>query len=66
MFVDYLTSDVREKIEEIKKMGVRLVSVGFGDQAKLSELEKKITEENALHFEEFESARTLGTAIIQG
>ncbi|KAL9984404.1 hypothetical protein ACROYT_G006692 [Oculina patagonica] len=55
---------VREKMEEIKEMGVRLVIVGFGERAKQSELEN-ITRENALHFEEFELARTLGTAIIQ-
>lgn len=69
MFVNDLrgvnVDSVREKMEEIKEMGVRLVIVGFGERAKQSELEN-ITRENALHFEEFELARTLGTAIIQG
>ena len=52
-------------IEEIREMDVQLVAVGFGEQANLNELEN-ITERDALHFEEFESARTLGTAVIQG
>ena len=49
---------IHEKMEEIREMGVRLVTVGFGEQAKQSELEN-IAKENALHFEEFELASTL-------
>ena len=67
MFVNDLRNadGVREVIEDMKEMGVQLVAVGFGEQAKLSQLEE-IAEKNALHFEEFESARSLGTAIVQG
>ncbi|PFX26324.1 Short transient receptor potential channel 4 [Stylophora pistillata] len=55
---------VQDVIGEIQGMDVRLVAVGFGDQANLNQLEK-ITKRDALHFEEFESARTVGTAIVQ-
>lgn len=67
MFVDDLTnvSGVCEQVKEIKEMGVKVVTVGFGEKAKQSQLEE-IMEENALYFEEFELARTVGTAIIQG
>ena len=67
MLVDDLTNvpGVCEPIMEIKEMGVKVVTVGFGENAKQSQLEK-IMVENALHFEEFEFARTVGTAIIQG
>lgn len=67
MFVDDLTNmpGVREQMKEIKEMDVEVVTVGFGEKAKQSQLEK-IMEGNALHFEEFEFARTVGTAIIQG
>lgn len=67
MFVNDLSNveGVRVVIEEIREMDVQLVAVGFGEQASQNELEN-ITERDALHFEEFESARTLGTAVIQG
>ena len=67
MFVNDLSNGegFRVVIEEIREMDVQLVAVGFGEQANLNELEN-ITERDALHFEEFESARTLGTAVIQG
>lgn len=67
MFVNDLSNveGVRVVIEEIREMDVQLVAVGFGEQASQNELEN-ITEGDALHFEEFESARTLGTAVIQG
>ena len=67
MFVDDVTNvlGVCEQMKEIKEMGVKVVTVGFGEKAKQSQLEE-IMEENALHFEEFEFARTVGTAIIQG
>lgn len=67
VFVDDLRSvdGVLEKMEDIREMGVQVVTVGLGEQAKQSELEK-ITKGNALHFEEFELAKTLGTALIQG
>lgn len=67
MFVNDLSNveGVRVVIEEIREMDVQLVAVGFGEQASQNELEN-ITERDALHFEEFESVRTLGTAVIQG
>ena len=46
-------------------MGVKVVTVGFGENAKQSQLEKNMAE-NALHFEEFEFAKTVGAAILQG
>ena len=54
-------------LDELKKLGVQLVPVGVGEHVKLSEL-NKIASENvtALHYGEYESPRTLGTAIIQG
>lgn len=66
MFVNDLNNveGVQDVIGEIQGMDVRLVAVGFGDQANLNQLEK-ITKRDALHFEEFESARTVGTAIVQ-
>ena len=67
MFVDDLTNvaGVCEPMKEIKEMGVKVVTVGFGENAKQSQLEK-IMVENVLHFEELEFARVVGTAIIQG
>lgn len=54
-------------LDEFKELGVQLVPVGVGDHAKLSELNKIASEEvTALHYGEYESPRTLGTAIIQG
>ena len=59
MFVDDLTNapGIWEPIKEIKDMGVKVVTVGFGENAKQSQLEKNMAE-NALHFEEFEFAKT--------
>ena len=67
MFVDDLTNapGIWEPIKEIKDMGVKVVTVGFGENAKQSQLEKNMAE-NALHFEEFEFAKTVGAAILQG
>ena len=54
-------------LDELKELGVQLVPVGVGEHAKLSELNKIASEDvTALHYGEYESPRTLGTAIIQG
>ena len=54
-------------LDELKELGVQLVPVGVGEHAKLSELNKIASEDViALHYGEYQSPRTLGTAIIQG
>jgi len=54
-------------LDELKKFGVKLVPVGVGEHAKLSELNKIASDDvTALHYGEYESPRTLGTAVIQG
>lgn len=54
-------------LDELKELGVKLVPVGVGEHAKLSELNKIASNDvTALHYGEYESPRTLGTAVIQG
>lgn len=54
-------------LDELKELGVQLLPVGVGEHAKLSELNKIASEDvTALHYGEYESPKTLGTAIIQG
>ena len=54
-------------LDELKALGVKLVPVGVGEHAKLSELNKIASEDvTALHYGEYESPRTLGKAVIQG
>ena len=54
-------------LDELKELCVQLVPVGVGEHAKLSELNKIASQGvTALHYGEYESPRTLGTAITQG
>lgn len=58
---------LKHLLEELNTMHVKIVPVGIGEYAKLSELNgiasKHVT---ARHFGEYESPKTLGTAVIQG
>ena len=61
------TEKLQDLVEDIKDMQVNIVPVGIGENAKLSELKKMATKDGtALHFGEYESPETLGTAVIQG
>ncbi|RMX45055.1 hypothetical protein pdam_00011501, partial [Pocillopora damicornis] len=61
------TEKLQDLVEDIKDMQVNIVPVGIGEDAKLSELKKMATKDGtALHFGEYESPETLGTAVIQG
>ena len=61
------TEKLQDLVEDIKDMQVNIVPVGIGENAKLSELKKMVTKDGtALHFGEYESPETLGTAVIQG
>ncbi len=54
-------------LDELKALGVKVVPVGIGEHAKLSELNEMASENvTAFHFGEYESPRTLGKAVIQG
>ena len=54
-------------VKEIEDMLVNIVPVGIGACAKLPELNKMATKNGtARHFGEYESAETLGKAVIQG
>ena len=54
-------------LDELKALGVKLVPVGVGEHAKLSELNKIASEDvTALHYGECEWPGTLGTAVIRG
>ena len=61
------TVELQRLVKDIKDMQVNIVPVGIGENAKLSELKKMVTKDGtALHFGEYESPETLGTAVIQG
>ena len=61
------TEKLQDLVEDIKDMQVNIVPVGIGENAKLSELKWMATKDGtALHFGEYESPETLGTAVIQG
>ncbi|RMX45056.1 hypothetical protein pdam_00011500 [Pocillopora damicornis] len=61
------TVELQRLVEDIKDMQVNIVPVGIGENAKLSELKWMATKDGtALHFGEYESPETLGTAVIQG
>ena len=61
------TETLQSLVKEIEDMQVNIVPVGIGECAKLSELNKMATKDGtALHFGEYESPETLGTAVIQG
>ena len=66
-FVGAKDKDLNPVLNEIKELGVDIVPVGIGGDAKLSEL-KQIASENmtAFHVGEFESPVIIGKAIIQG
>ena len=54
-------------LDELKEIGVKLVPVGVGERAKLSDLNKIASDDvTALHYGEYESPKTLGEAVIQG
>ncbi|KAL9984405.1 hypothetical protein ACROYT_G006693 [Oculina patagonica] len=53
-------------LDELKALGVKVVPVGIGEHAKLSELNEMASKNvTALHFGEYESPRKLGKAIVQ-
>ena len=59
--------DLNPVLCEITELGVRVIPVGIGEEAKLSELGKIASKTTtALHFGEYEAPKTLGKAIIQG
>ena len=61
------TEKLQDLVEDIKDMQVNIVPVGIGENAKLSQLKWMATKDGtALHFGEYESPETLGTAVIQG
>ena len=61
------TVELQRLVEDIKDMQVNIVPVGIGENAKLSQLKWMATKDGtALHFGEYESPETLGTAVIQG
>ena len=61
------TVELQRLVKDIKDMQVNIVPVGIGENAKLSELKRMATKDGtALHFGEYESPETLGTAVIQG
>ena len=61
------TEKLQRLVKDVKDMQVNIVPVGIGENVKLSELKKMVTKDGtALHFGEYESPETLGTAVIQG
>ena len=61
------TEKLQDLVKDIKDMQVNIVPVGIGENAKLSQLKWMATKDGtALHFGEYESPETLGTAVIQG
>ena len=61
------TEKLQRLVKDVKDMQVNIVPVGIGENAKLSQLKWMATKDGtALHFGEYESPETLGTAVIQG